>query len=293
MITDVADTVATGVTEAAGAVAAVPSLITNLVSGLLSKSYDLGIRVDLSPPDSDDSPFGSATQLYPNKLESRDESEAEGSGVTKDLKIYCVKCGVNGDINLNGRIQFDTNLGLQAANVGIGGTLAAGLGLGIDAGAELKKSATTTLASFSPDGFSIPDLVNIGPYIKLDAEFDLDISLVGQVLAGVNLNFPKISANLDLVNGGNSQASGFTPVVTPIFDAKAKIAASAVLALPLSIGIAFEITPIDYNKSVSLTETPSIQAALNYTFSTTCQGIDDDNACVNGVNFELDCKRYS
>lgn len=192
-------------------------------------------------------------------------------------------------MHLNGRLTWRGQL--EAANIALAGNIAAGISIGIDAQLQARKSFKAQLVTLSVPGFSVSGLFTIGPMIALDAETDLGISLQGQVLAGVNMSIPNFAANLDLVNFDNSFTRGFEIQVLPIFEAKAQIAAHASFGLPLLVGVGLEIPLLKFRETVSITDKPSIEADMTYTASITCTGLKEDDTCVNGVKYGLNCER--
>lgn len=162
---------------------------------------------------------------------------------------------------------------LVKANIGMNGNVAASVETGIDAHAELTKNFPFPIAQTGIPGFSVSGLFTIGPEIALAAEVDLGISLAGQVLAGIKMTIANFSANVDLVDGSDSLAQGFTPQFEKIFEAKAEISATAGLGLPLSIGVVIDIPLIKFTKTISLTEKPVVEATFKYAASTSCGGI--------------------
>ncbi|KAL8993315.1 MAG: hypothetical protein Q9169_006437 [Polycauliona sp. 2 TL-2023] len=206
------------------------------------------VTINLAPPGQIDSPWGQAKQLY-NTSGSSSNGVVEGN-----LDVYCVRCGVDGSIHFSGRLEFQA-LEFQEANIAMNGNIEAGVAIGIDA---------------------------------KEAEADLGISLQGQVLAGANVSIPNFSANLDLVNQEKSFARGFKPQLKRIFEAKAQVAVHANFGLPISVGIGLIVPKLKFEETIKLTNKPSIQADMIYTASSTCDGLEEDNTCVNGIKYAMD-----
>ena len=58
------------------------------------------VPIRLAPSGQIDSPWGQAKQLY-------NTSGSSSNGVIKGrLEVYCVRCGVDGSVNLSGRLKF-------------------------------------------------------------------------------------------------------------------------------------------------------------------------------------------
>lgn len=250
----------------------------------VSPNVDLNVPINVAPNNLVDSPWGQALQIY------KKEKSSESGNANGEISLYCVQCGVNGNIHLSGQAKWTLLDGLQQANVGMSGNVAAGVELGIDAQASLSQTFTYPIAQVGVPGFSIPQIITVGPEIALSAEVELGVSLAGQVLAGVRMTIPNFQANLDLVDGSKSGSSGFTPQFEKIFEAKAEITATAGLGLPLSVAVGIDIPAIKWKKTASINEKPAVEATLRYTASTTCEGITEGNTCVNGIRYDIECK---
>ena len=250
----------------------------------VSPSVNADIPINITPSHQVESPWGQALQLF-HKANTSDNGAASG-----EITIYCVQCGITGKVHLSGEARWTIADGLVKANIGMNGNVAAGVEIGVDAHAELTKTFPFPIAQAGIPGLSVSGLFTIGPEIALAAEVDLGITLAGQVLAGIKMTIPNFSANVDLVNGSNSVAKGFTPQFEKVFQAKAEISATAGLGLPLSIGVGIDIPPIKFTKTISLTEKPVVEATFKYAASTTCEGLAGNTECINGINYNLKCR---
>lgn len=266
-----------GATDVAGKV-------TSAVSDALAvtPTANADIPINVGPSGLVSSPFGVAKQLF-----ARD-AMSKKTGAIGHVAVYCVQCGVNGILRLTGSARYTIKDGLQQANAGLSGNLAAGVQLGIDASAEISQNSDFPLISVAvPPGFSVPRVFAIGPMVTLNAELNLDISLSGQVLAGVMMNIPNFSANLDLVNPSQSSTSGFTPQFQKIFQAQAAVSVTAGLALPVGVGLGISVPPLNLQKTAAVYDKPSVSATIVYTGNSDGGGGGD---CVNGISYDLQCK---
>ena len=251
----------------------------------ITKQASADIPINVGPSKLVDSPWGRALQMYNKQKESKN-GKVQGS-----VALYCVDCGVQGQVQLNGQVRWTIADGLTQANAGLNGNIAAALKLGIDANVAFDDKLTYPILSVPvPPGFSIPKLFTVGPQVTLDAEVALGITLAGQVLAGVKMSIPNFSANLDLVDGSKSVSSGFTHTYDKTFEAKAAISARAAFGLPLGIGLGIDIPPINFRKTAALYDKPYIEATMNYSGSTTSEGIDGNNNCLNGIAYAINCE---
>ena len=261
--------------------------VKSAVSSALARTPNakLDLPINVGPSDLVDSPWGKAKQLL-----SKEKETKNGAGTAK-IEVYCVECGIKGTFHLQGRARYTITEGLTEANAGMNGNLAAGLQVGIDAKVEYNDKFRYNIVSAAiPPGFSVPGIFAVGLVVTLDAELALGVDLAGQVLAGVKMSIPSFQANLDLVDSKKSTSGGFTPKFEKIFEAKAAISASAALGLPLGIGVGVVIPPLKFQKTAAIYDTPSIGATIKYSGSTTNQGINDDNTCLNGISYSLQCK---
>ena len=198
-----------------------------------------------------------------------------------------MRCGRLRQSKRSSQIQ---GLTFEEANIAMKGNIEAGVGIGVDAKVQARQAFSIPLAEGGPPGFSVSGVFTVGPFISLEVEADLGISLQGQVLAGANVSIPSFYANLDLVNQEKSIARGFTPQLKRIFEAKAQLAAHADFGLPMSAGVGLIVPKLNFKETVKITNKPSIQADMTYTTSTTCVGLQEADTCVNGLQYAMDCE---
>ncbi|KAL8682577.1 MAG: hypothetical protein Q9224_006763, partial [Gallowayella concinna] len=177
--------------------------------------------------------------------------------------------------------------GLQRATVNVNGNIVAGLSLGIDAEVQVHQTFDYPIAAVGIPGFSVPNIIIVGPSLSLTAIAELNITLAGQVLTGVEIEIANFEATVDFINGNQSRSANFLPRTTPIFNATAQFSAAFALGLPLSLGVGVEIPPIKFKKTASINEAPSFEASMNYTASTTDVGVNGDTDCVNGIGYNV------
>ena len=269
-----------------GIVRGAKQIVQTVSNGLaVSPAINTDIPINIAPSNQVESPWGQALQLFHKDKASTNQA------VTGEVTIYCVQCGFNGKIHLSGQARWTIQDGLTEANVGMNGNIAAGVEIGIDAQAQLQEQFQFPITQVGIEGLSVLGLYTVGPEISLAAEVELGVSLAVQVLAGVNMSIPNFSANIDLVDGSKSISQGFTPQFEKIFEAKAEISTNAALGLPLSIGVGIDIPPIKSTKTVSLTEKPIVETTFTYAASTTCEGINGNNECLNGIAYNVTCKK--
>lgn len=253
-----------------------------LPTGVFSKAST--INVDLAPTETKSpSPWGDAVNMQ------------TVDGVT----VWCIDCGMHGDILLDGSLSVGlTTPFLKAGSINVEAQdFKIPMTFGFQAeNAKLgRKSFTFTILDIGIPGFSIPDVFVIGPQFTVGVSFTVALSASGNLEAGVNMAWPDAKAHLDLVdsNPDASTNDGWTPTVDKVFNVSdGQLAINGSLGVPLGIGIGISIADGKLNKSISITDTPSIE--LDSVFNT--QGNQkrahprellaprqDDAQCGNGI----------
>ena len=173
--------------------------VTTVLNTAFSPSVHITLPVNVGPPASSiqGSPFGPVFQIYKYEVPDSDPKkdkfaekldsildqllpEAPGAGPEPGVVFYCVNCGIHGTVQVAGSVSFSLLNGFTAGNVGLSGNLRAGLEIGVDAFAEYQNTITVArLVHQGIPGFSIPDVITIGPEITLDMTADFDISAEG------------------------------------------------------------------------------------------------------------------
>ena len=209
------------------------------------------IDVDIAPTGTKSpSPWGDAVNMQ------------TVDGVT----VWCIDCGMHGDIILDGSIsvglsdpileagsldihaqdfKVPMHFGFQAENAKLG-----------------RKSFTFNILDIGIPGFSIPDIFVVGPQFTLGVSFTLALSATGNLEAGVNMEWPDAKAHMDLVNENPSASTndGWIPTVDKFFNVSdGKMAVNGSLGVPLGIGIGISIANGKFNRSLAITDTPNIE----------------------------------
>ena len=193
-------------------------------------------------------------------------------------------------MQLGGSARWTITDGLQRANISVNGNIIAALSLGIDAEVKVHQVFDYPITAVGIPGFSVLGIIIVGPSLSLAAIAELNVSLAGQVLAGVELEIANFAATVDFVNGSNSKSVNLVPTLTPVFNATAQFSATLALGLPLSLGVGIQIPPIKFKKTASINEAPNFEASMNYTASTTDVGVNGNTDCVNGIGYNVQCE---
>ena len=227
-----------------------------LPTGVFSKAST--INVDLAPTETKSpSPWGDAVNMQ------------TVDGVT----VWCIDCGMHGDILVDGSMSVGlTTPFLKAGSIDVEAQdFKIPMTFGFQAeNAKLgRKSFTFTILDVGIPGFSIPDVFVIGPQFTVGVSFTVALSASGNLEAGVNMAWEDAKAHLDLVNSDASASTndGWTPTVDKVFNVSdGQLAINGSLGVPLGIGIGISIADGKLNKSISITDTPSIE--LDSVFNT-------------------------
>ena len=227
-----------------------------LPTGVFSKAST--INVDLAPTGTKSpSPWGDAVNMQ------------TVDGVT----VWCIDCGMHGDILVDGSMSVGlTTPFLKAGSIDVEAQdFKIPMTFGFQAeNAKLgRKSFTFTILDIGIPGFSVPDVFVVGPQFTVGVSFTIALSASGNLEAGVNMAWPDAKAHLDLVNSDTSASTneGWTPTVDKVFNVTdGKLAINGSLGVPLGIGIGISIADGKLNKSISITDTPSIE--LDSVFNT-------------------------
>lgn len=186
-----------------------------------------------------------------------DKELADGSTAEGSVEAFCVDCFVEFDLRLGGQIRFVVSqLTLEEGFISLDGTAAAGLGLGLVAEFAANKEVKKQIVSIPLTPFAIPGIFVLGPKLDLSAGVEFDLGIEGSVLAGVQLEWPEISARVD-VNGG-SFARGFTPEVTPILEVAGEVSLTATIFIEKALGFGIDIGNGLFDKSVEMVVKPFV-----------------------------------
>ena len=215
------------------------------------------------------------------------------------VKVWCVDCGMHGSIKTTGSATF-TVIGITRLGLRLAGDLNANVQLGIDGFYHFERPVfEQRLFTAGLPGFSIPDIISIGPYLSIDIEAKVEVETIGQVLAGVNLDWPEIGMFVDFMDFSRAKSYGYAPIVTPVFKASGNVTVTASLGLPVGINVGVDILNGIFEKSIALVDTPAVEAVAEYSVSydsttgqTTvgtddCEGIHFYSDLVNTLELEI------
>jgi hypothetical protein len=213
------------------------------ISKTLSGEYGLDYY-----PSNADTKWGRAYRLY----------EADS------VRAYCVGCGVNGQVTLSGSVSFSIANGFTSGSISANGDLHGVAQLGVDA--DIVKSfdlKDQVIAQAALSDLVLGGVLQIGPAVKLSAGGNLGFEAKGSLLAGVTLDWPAISATVDIVNSDNTKIDGFRPDVIPVFQAEGSVSASVTPYVKVALEFTFGLLQGRFSRSVALVDQPSIITTAN------------------------------
>lgn len=199
------------------------------------------------------------------------------------LALYCVECGFSGEATIWGEIDASILFfELNTVQAGFRAEFHAGVNIGMQAFVKYEKSWEKDIFKiFLPGGFSIPLLVDVGPFISVGVEAKAGIEATGTLLVGADINWDDIDVMIDLLDSGNSHARGFKPRFGHRAEATGEIKVEASLGLPIKLGVGIEIVEGLWEAEAAIKDTPSVNAEGKFEVSAT---VADDGTIEHDIN---------
>ncbi|GME30505.1 hypothetical protein GTA08_BOTSDO02507 [Neofusicoccum parvum] len=199
------------------------------------------------------------------------------------VDISCVNCTVSGSANIDGEFGLSFNGGfLKSGMVTLSGGLSSSFYLGLVGDLDVSYTYTDTIMSVGLPGFSIWNVITVGPVIAQKFSLSLDADLDGQLLVGTTGEIPTFSATLDFYDPTNSSVTGWDPGFTDTnFTANGTITGEVVFGLPLSIGIGIDVPLLDFSKLLAVVNEPYVNNTVQY-----ANGVANDT-CNNGLDYQV------
>ncbi|KAK6540721.1 hypothetical protein TWF694_008112 [Orbilia ellipsospora] len=180
-----------------------------------------------------------------------------------ETKIFCVDCGIEGNIKLNGHLKFSLKDGLKAASFTMNGTMHSNVQFGIFAEAKWETSTSVMLFDIPLGPIEIPGVFDIGPQIIVSAEASASITTTGMITAGFSMDWnPYIS--LDMMDW-TSQTKGWEPVLHPMVQVDGEVVASVGISLPIQIGFGVNLFKGWILKTIVIGEKPGLSLSARVT----------------------------
>lgn len=213
------------------------------IDKILSGKYDLDYY-----PSNSDTKWGRAYKLY------------EANSVS----AYCVGCGANGQVTLSGSVSFSIANGFSSGAISANGNLHGVAQVGVTANVvknlDLKEKV---IAQGALSDLVLSGVLTIGPAVKLSAGANLGFEASGSLLAGVTLDWPAISATVDIIHSENTKIDGFKPGIKPAFQAEGSVTASVTPYVKVALDFTFGLLQGRFSRSIALVDQPSITATAN------------------------------
>lgn len=193
------------------------------------------------------------------------------------VDVWCVDCRFSGTFQVFGIVRATLSSGVQQAEVRLSGfNIEGNLGIGVDAFARYNTGTETDLLVYPFGGWSVPNIVVLGPRLVLSASTDLTIEAIGQLYVAYNLKWQAVFATYDFVFGSSRGVSGWTPVTSSTVRAAGSLSATAEFGLPMKLNFNLEVlNTFDFSANVS--NVPAIVASANLSLSNDgsfpCQGV--------------------
>ncbi|KAK6340537.1 hypothetical protein TWF696_008863 [Orbilia brochopaga] len=174
--------------------------------------------------------------------------------------LYCVDCGIEGEMYLNGHITFSLKDGLKASTFTMNGTMHARVQLGISGEASLEAKSSVTLFNIPLGPVTIPEIIDIGPQVSVMAEAYAKITSAGRIMAGFDMDFDPYM-KLDLVSW-TSETSGWVPTLHPVVQLDSELSAAVGVRLPVKFGFGIDLMKGWVNKMIAIEEKAGVSLAI-------------------------------
>ncbi|KAK6519325.1 hypothetical protein TWF281_003160 [Arthrobotrys megalospora] len=185
-----------------------------------------------------------------------------GADTETESRIFCVDCGVKGDMKLNGHLTFSLKNGLKAATFTMNGTMNSNIQFGFWAEAEFEASAKTQLFDIPLGPIVVPGIFDIGPQIVVSAEAMASITTTGMVTAGFQMDWNPY-LKIDMIEW-TTESQGWTPTLHPMIQIDGEIVAAVGLKLPIQIGFGINLFKGWLLEQVVISETPGLRLSARY-----------------------------
>ncbi|GIZ47160.1 hypothetical protein CKM354_001025900 [Cercospora kikuchii] len=293
----------------AGFVGDITSLINAAVEGItkvvdffatIRPSIGFTIPLNMFPPGFAGSSFdGNNILLYTAELGEKEagfsaaKSEVErivnayglAGKAEPRVNLWCVDCGLTGELTVAGSASISVINGPTSLRLELGGNIAAGMHLGLEAYVEKEAEFKKKLGTVALPGLSIPGIITVGPLATFSVDGKVGVAALGRVLLGGKVEFPQIKAVLDVIDLDASELSGFKPTFTPRFEAGGELTISSSLGMPISVGIGIDILNGAFEKGVALVTRPYIGTEIHWNTPPIGTGVDEDGC--DGIDWSL------
>lgn len=148
----------------------------------------------------------------------------------------------------------------------------AGLHIGVAVEASIEKEVTKELMVAGIPGFSVPNVITIGPMVTVDARAKATLSGAGTLLFGGSVEIKDIKAVLNLQDSSKNVPLKIAPQFKPIFEANAEINAGLTMSLPVTIAVGINVAKGKFEATGGITTEPSVGVTAQYKASASLTG---------------------
>ncbi|KAK6527309.1 hypothetical protein TWF281_010495 [Arthrobotrys megalospora] len=174
-------------------------------------------------------------------------------------ELYCIDCGINGNIRFDGQVTFSVANGIEEAFLDIDGSMDIGVQLGLEAKGFYQYSKSLDIFQVRLGaGINIPGVINFAPTLRTAAWFDVTLQGSAQMNAGIHMKWAAPKARIDLLKAEATQ-SGWEPQITRIFNGNVRIDAWVNVDLPTRFGLSIDLFNGKWNHNVGLVEKPQLK----------------------------------
>ncbi|THX05015.1 hypothetical protein D6D17_05223 [Aureobasidium pullulans] len=211
------------------------------------------------------------------------------------MKIFCVGCRASGSVTIQGSGTISPLFSLTEGYVTVDANMMLALQLGVVAEVQYSYKYDEQLFSFGIPGLEY-GIVKIGPMISVGVEVEFNAKAEGQLLAGATFGIQNAHSRLDLVNPGSSGSSGWSPTLTPRFEAEGEIDLTAGAGFPLAITCGIDIANGRIKADAGFKTAHKLVANANFKASAKLEGkkvekeIGDEDC--RGISTSLNYENY-
>ncbi|ORY79054.1 hypothetical protein BCR37DRAFT_394393 [Protomyces lactucae-debilis] len=184
----------------------------------------------------------------------------------EDLTAWCVDCGTQGSVTIAGRLAASLTQGFTQAYIGMSGSIAAEVNIGVEAKKDFKKTFNKQLAQTGVKFLEAQPFYRIGPALIVGIDVDLGLELQTTFIAGARAEINNFEARVNLVNPSSSFQRNFQPSFTKRFVANGQIKGSIDVGFPISIAFGIDILSGKFKRDIALVEKPGVHLDATVAF---------------------------
>lgn len=224
----------------------------------IKRQYDITVPASNQSREVIESPWGNQILLKSYEQSSKNASAK--------IDIFCVDCGVLGQVTLGGRLSVSVVGGVQTLSTSLNGDFSVSAKLGIDAnGVAYKQSFDEQLFQVGLTGLCIPGILCADSYVKLGVNATLESSSASdsaQLLAGGLVSFQNANASIDMIAVHQGSASGWQPEFLPTIQATKATSISSSFTAPVAFAVSLSILKGKFTREIAIVQKSSYEAPV-------------------------------